>query len=105
LLLVTKANSSRARLGFLTSRRLGIETHSHLTFPVGGAAWGGPATCEDAYTAHASAASGGTTTVFDFIQSPQPEALEAGLDYYMAESLKGALDFQVCSLLFCMVIC
>lgn len=43
--------------------------------------------------------------MFDFIQSPQPEALEAGLDYYMAESLKGALDFQVCSLLFCMVIC
>ena len=72
----------------------GIETHSHLTFPAGGAAWGGPATCEDAYTAHASAAAGGTTTVFDFIQSPQPEALEAGLDYYMAESLKGALDFQ-----------
>ena len=73
----------------------GIETHAHLTFPAGGAAWGGPATCEDAYTAHAAAAAGGTTTVFDFIQSPQPEALEAGLDYYTAESLKGALDFQV----------
>jgi imidazolonepropionase-like amidohydrolase len=72
----------------------GIETHAHLTFPPGGAAWGGPATCEDAYTAHAAAAAGGTTTVFDFIQSPQPEALEAGLDFYMNESLKGALDFQ-----------
>lgn len=72
----------------------GVETHAHLTFPPGGAAWGGPATCEDAYTAHRAAAAGGTTTVFDFIQSPQPEALEAGLEFYMNESLKGALDFQ-----------
>ncbi len=72
----------------------GIETHSHLTFPPGGAAWGGPATCDDAFSGHSAAAAGGTTTVFDFIQSPAPEALEAGLDFYMAESAKGCLDFQ-----------
>ena len=77
----------------------GIETHAHLSFPPGGAAWGGPATCDDAFTGHSAAASGGTTTVFDFIQSPAPEALEAGLDFYQRASDAGCLDYQFHSII------
>jgi len=40
-----------------------IETHTHLSFPDGGAAWGGPATCDDAFSGHSAAAAGGTTMV------------------------------------------
>lgn len=40
----------------------GIETHAHLSFPRGGASWGGPATCDDALSGHGAAAAGGTTT-------------------------------------------
>jgi len=40
----------------------GIETHAHLSFPKGGASWGGPATCDDALSGHGAAAAGGTTT-------------------------------------------
>ena len=41
----------------------GIETHTHLSFPDGGAAWGGPPTCDDAFSGHGAAAAGGTSMV------------------------------------------
>jgi dihydroorotase-like cyclic amidohydrolase len=54
----------------------GIETHTHLSFPDGGAAWGGPPTCDDAFSGHGAAAAGGTTmartltVAFDTLHTP-----------------------------------
>jgi dihydropyrimidinase len=55
----------------------GIETHTHLSFPDGGAAWGGPPTCDDAFSGHGAAAAGGTTmartltlSAFDTLHTP-----------------------------------
>ncbi len=67
----------------------GIDVHTHLDLPMFGTV-----SSDDHYTGHKAAAFGGTTTVIDFVPTPEAGPLRAGIDAWHAKAdAKAAVDF------------
>lgn len=67
----------------------GIDVHTHFDLPMFGTV-----SSDDHYTGHKAAAFGGTTTVIDFVPTPETGALRAGIDAWHAKAdAKAAIDF------------
>lgn len=68
----------------------GIDVHTHLDLPMFGTV-----SSDDHYTGHKAAAFGGTTTVIDFVPTPEAGPLRAGIDAWHAKAdAKAAIDFS-----------
>ena len=68
----------------------GIDPHTHFDLPMFGTV-----SSDDHYTGHKAAAFGGTTTVIDFVPTPDAGPLEAGIDaWHEKADPKAALDFS-----------
>ena len=68
----------------------GIDPHTHFDLPMFDTV-----SSDDHYTGHKAAAFGGTTTVMDFVPTPESGPLRAGLDEWHAKAdPKAAVDFS-----------
>jgi dihydropyrimidinase len=68
----------------------GIDPHTHFDLPMFETV-----SSDDHYTGHKAAAFGGTTTVMDFIPTPETGPLQAGIDAWHAKAdAKAAIDFS-----------
>jgi len=68
----------------------GIDPHTHFDLPMFETV-----SSDDHYTGHKAAAFGGTTTVMDFVPTPESGPLRAGLDEWHAKAdPKAAVDFS-----------
>ncbi len=68
----------------------GIDPHTHFDLPMFDTV-----SSDDHYTGHKAAAFGGTTTVMDFVPTPESGPLRAGLDKWHAKAdPKAAVDFS-----------
>jgi len=68
----------------------GVDPHTHFDLPMFDTV-----SSDDHYTGHKAAAFGGTTTVIDFVPTPERGPLRAGLDEWHAKAdPKAAVDFS-----------
>ncbi|TAK14122.1 MAG: dihydropyrimidinase [Anaerolineae bacterium] len=67
----------------------GVDPHVHLDLPMFGTV-----SSDDHYTGHKAAAFGGTTTVMDFIPTPESGPLRAGVEEWRAKAEKAAIDYS-----------
>src|SRR3990170_3288201 len=68
----------------------GVDPHTHFDLPMFETV-----SSDDHYTGHKAAAFGGTTTVMDFVPTPESGPLQPGIDAWHAKAdAKAAIDFS-----------